>query len=112
MSSKPAISIPLTLSEAEMSKIYQAIEAIRFFDVPSPFKGVDGAIRSMTEPGMNYDLEVRSLGRTHVVSWKDYDARPATEQAKQLREMFSMMVALIQDHPDVKRLPRSGVLCL
>src|SRR5258705_1738202 len=61
MSSKPAISIPVTLSEAEMGKIYQAIEAIRFFDVPSPFTSVGGAHMSKTEPVLYYALEDWSL---------------------------------------------------
>jgi hypothetical protein len=95
-----------------MKRISDAIEQVRFFELPSVFKGVTGRMTSMREPAPEYSLEVRQSGRTHVVAWTDYDAQPASQEALRLREMFKMMIAVIDEHPDVKRLPNLGCCCL
>lgn len=100
-----SVTIPMSLSDAQMRAIYEGMARIRFFNYPSRFTGAPpGVIVAEFGPAMNYRLEVMNASVVHTVSWQD-NTRPATEEARQLRELFSMMVGLIHEHPDVKRLP-------
>jgi len=56
-------------------------------------------------PYTTYRLEVRNGGVVHTVSWKDA-YKPTTVEANRLRDLFSMMLGFIHEHPEYKRLPR------
>jgi hypothetical protein len=104
--------VPLSLPEAQMGTIYQTIEKIRFFDYPSQFVGVSKGLHASEEsgPARTYRLEVRNAGVVHAVSWNDA-SKPTTDEADRLRDLFSMMLGFIHEHPEFKRLPRPVASC-
>lgn len=107
-----SVTARFVLNEGQMRTVYQAIESLRFFDIPSSFIGIPlgrTEVRS-TSPASSYRLEVRNAGIVHVVSWKD-DSKPTTTEADRLRSLFSMIIAFIHDRPEFKRLPRATAGC-
>ena len=106
------VTAPISLTDAQMLAIYRTIENIRFFDFPATFNGVPLGLQIVTSlsPHFTYRLEVRNGGVVHAVVWKDA-YKPTTADADRLRDLFSMMLGFIHEHPEFKRLPRSTVGC-
>ncbi len=102
----------IVLTDTQMSAIYRAVENVRFFDYPTHFIGVRPDVEVITTiPSTTYRFEVTNAGVVHTVSWND-SSKPATPEADRLRAFFSMVVALIHDHPEFKRLPRVNMGCM
>jgi hypothetical protein len=101
-----SVTAQFTLTDSQMRTIYQTIEQIRFFELASPFTGVQAGLNEVItiSPSRRYRLEVRNGGVVHTVVWTD-GTKPTTEQADRLRALFSMIIGFIHDHPDFKRLP-------
>jgi hypothetical protein len=97
----------IALTDVQMSAINRTIEDIRFFDYPSAFRGVPEGLQSGTEfhPSRKYRMEVQNRGAVHTIVWDD-GAKPTTERADRLRNLFSMVPGFIHDHPEFKRFPR------
>jgi hypothetical protein len=55
-------------------------------------------------PANHYRLQVRSAGIIHTVQWTDA-TKTSTAEADRLRDLFTTMITLITDLPDVKKLP-------
>jgi hypothetical protein len=108
----PPISIPLTLSSEQLATVEARIDDIHLFQYPTDFKGVrPGRVETIrTSPSATYRLEVRRAGAVHIVKWDDADT-PRSEEANRLLELFNLIIGFIDEHPDVKRLPRPRVVC-
>jgi hypothetical protein len=105
------VSIPLELSQEQMTAVYEAIANIRFFEYPTTFVGGAGLGETITTtPSTSYQFEVRNAGVVHRVSWDDAHS-PRSEAANRLLNLFKMIIGFINDHPDVKRLPTPRVRC-
>jgi hypothetical protein len=91
-----------------MSAIYWEIERVRFFDLPSWYSAVPLGLSEIMifAPSNTYRLEVRHGGVGHTVTWKD-SVKPTTPEADRLRGLFQLIQRVIDDHPDVKRLPKA-----
>lgn len=100
------VTTHIALTAAQMTAISLTIESIRFFDYPSAFHGVPPDLPEVgwLHPAPTYRLEIRTAGSVHTVSWKDA-YRPTTAEADRLRDLFSMVLGFIHDHPAYKRLP-------
>lgn len=100
------VTAQISLTDAQMTAIYRAIENTRFFDYPSAFSGIPTGLQVVAEmhPAPTYRLEVRNGGVVHAVSWKDA-YKPTTVEADRLRDLFSMVVGFIHEHPEYKNLP-------
>jgi len=61
-------------------------------------------------PFTTYRLQVRSSGVLHTVSWED--RFPHTEEASRLLKLFDLIKGIVNDRPEVKRLPVSRSGCL
>jgi hypothetical protein len=106
------VTAQIVLTDAQMSAIYRTVEGIHFFDYLSTYSGVPTGVREVTtnSDAPMYRLEVRNGGAAHTVSW--YDAyRPTTTEADRLRDLFTMVLGFIHEHPEFKRLPRPTVNC-
>lgn len=105
----------LSLSDAEMRVIADALQAIDFFSYPSVFmprvESRPGIVGAIVSPSDDYQMEVFRDGRAHAVSWRDR-WRPSTQEADKLRAVFQRTIALIEGHPAVKQLPAIRVGCL
>jgi hypothetical protein len=110
---KRAISTQFSLTDAQMRTIYQSIEQIRFFDYPSPFYGYVTGLPGVTvvHPSRAYRLTVRNGGVVHEVSWDDR-TRPWSEEALRLQAFFTMLIGIIHDHPELKKLSRPRMGCI
>lgn len=102
----------MSLTDAQMTAIYRAVENIGFFDYPSKFIGVPSGVRetTATSPAPTYRLEVRKEGAVHIVAWEDA-YKPSSAEADRLRDLFSMVRDFIHEHQEFKRLPRPSVGC-
>jgi hypothetical protein len=111
------VTAHIALTDAQMTAIYRTIEDIRFFDYPSTFDGVPTDVRDgvrdviTTVPYDTYRLEVRNAGVVHTVSWED-KSKPTTAEADRLRDLFSMVLGFVHEHPAFKVLPRSTMGCM
>jgi hypothetical protein len=108
-----AVTAHISLTDAQMAEIYRTVESIRFSDLPPTFNGVPAGRQEvwLTEPYTTYRLEVRNGGVVHSVRWKDAYT-PTTAEADRLRNLFSMLLGFIHEHPEFKRLPRPTVVCV
>jgi len=106
-SQEPAVSIPLKLSDESIRAFHAAILAAKFADYPEVFR-ISGNMAFA--PAKSYKLEARIGGTSHTVAWTD-NIGPSTPEADRLRDLFSTMISIVQDHPEVKRLPRAKVSC-
>ena len=106
------VTAHISLTDAQMTEIYRAIENIRFFDYPSTFSGVPTGLNEVAEfhPAPTYRFEVRNGASVHTVSWKDA-YKPTTAEADRLRDFFSMVLGFIHEHPAFKRLPPAIAGC-
>jgi hypothetical protein len=106
------VTTELSLTDSQMQAIQQAIQRIRFFDYPSIYVGIPDGLKEVTtiSPSTTYRLEVHSGETGHTVTWSD-KSKPTTAEADQLRDLFSMIIGFIHEHPAFKRLERSSMGC-
>jgi hypothetical protein len=102
-----AASVPVVLPSGSLNAVYHDVLAAGFFAYPAEFRA-NGAAEF--KPAMHYRLRVRSGGQIHTVSWTDGN-RASTAEADRLRGLFTRMIKLIADQPNVKRLPPARVGC-
>ena len=106
---EPTVSIGLVFPRESLRAIYDELVAARFFEYPTTFH-VSGST-AFVSPAMHYRLEVRSGGATHTVTWIDGN-RPSNPEADRLRDLFTRLITLVEEHPSVKGLPRARVGCM
>jgi hypothetical protein len=101
-----SVTTQLSLADQQMGIISSRIRTIQFFDYPSQLFSVPADQRVVAEihPSATYRLEVRDGGLTHTVAWND-SHRSETSDAVRLRNLFALMIQMIHDHPEFKRLP-------
>jgi hypothetical protein len=107
-SREPALSIPLVFPGESLRMIYTDVVAAKFSDYPEVFRVPGLGI----QPEMHYTLETRISGVGHVVTWSDGRIMPSTSEADRLRHLFTEIISIVDNHPDVKRLPQAKVHCL
>jgi len=112
--SEPAITIPLALGEGEMEAIFQKMVKIDFFGYPESFvtTSTGGDPVGMVTPAMHYSLRVQNGDRSHSVSWTDEITGPVTQETENLRQLFQMIVMILEEQPEVRELPAPPVGCL
>jgi len=105
------VSTKMSLSDAQMKTIYEAIQRIGFLSYPSAYRGTpDVGDSTMTIPYETYRLEVRMGGLSHTVSWEDA-FKPTTKDADRLRELINTITEFVHSHPNFRRMPRSSFWC-
>jgi hypothetical protein len=107
------VTVPMSLTDTELTTIRRTVETIRFFDYPSTFTGIPAGTSEVTQitPAPRYRLKVRNGGVVHMVSWEDAN-RPSSAEADRLRGLLSMVRDFIHEHPEFKRLPSPNVGCM
>lgn len=104
---------PLTLTDAEMTAIYQKMVEVNFFAYPEEYRPHYADGRGVSAPALLYKFTVRNDGKTHVVDWIDASPNPpANEEARRLKELGEFIIAITQTHPEVTQLPERQVACL
>jgi hypothetical protein len=106
----------ITLSDAQMTEVYETIQKIRFFDYPSEFSDVvpeldPNVARVRKHPNNTYRLEVRSGRNVHSVTWND-GIKPVSAEGERLLDLFLMVRRIIHEHPSFRQIPASSYGCL
>ena len=109
-----SVTIPLTLTVAEMTTIYQKMAAINFFAYPETYayNAMGDPRFGIVTPADSYHFIVRNGGQTKTVEWTDNIVPPPTPDAERLQELSQLIVRIIQAHPEVQRLPERKAGCL
>jgi hypothetical protein len=96
--------VPFTLSDEQRDTLFSAVMAASFFDRPADL-GIGKAASN------NYELEVRNAGRRHTVKWTLESKWFQSEDGRPLRMLQDAIFKVLENHPDVLRLPRRGDGC-
>jgi hypothetical protein len=108
-----SLTISLVLTEAQMTAVYRQAVEIDLWGHPDHF-----AIQSETDsytirhPSPKYRITVRAAGETKDVAWHDEIVQPATIEASRLRAFLRHIIDIVHDHPGVRQLPESTILCM
>ena len=108
-----SVTIPITLADAQMATIYQKMVEINFFDYPEVFEipVKEGETYGMVTPAPSYRFTVRLGEVTKTVTWTDEIVEPTSPEAESLRDLIQLLLQIIEDHPDIQRMPKSNILC-
>ena len=111
---EPSITIPLVLSDEQMTMIYGKmveIDLARYpdvFEVPKPLLGE----MVMLSSPYNYDLMVQNGGSKTSIRWTDNFVQSTTAKADRLRELFRLIIQMVQEHPDYQELSEVKFGCI
>jgi hypothetical protein len=111
---EPSITIPLQLSNGQMTMIYQKMVDIRLADYPEVFKvpkPLIGEVVMISSP-YNYDLTVENGASKTSIRWADDIVQPTTAKADRLRELFRLIIQIVQEHPGYQQLPEVKFGCI
>jgi hypothetical protein len=96
----------LDFTQEEMDTIYDKMVDIDFFSYPIGFHPkLEGDIIGEATPFSIYYLEYRDKSRTKIVQWNDKYWAPEDTDYQNLKELARLIIELIQDKPEYKKLP-------
>lgn len=110
---EPDVTIILHLSDSQKADIYQKMVEINFFDypeafsIPTPQNGILGRVT----PATQYRITVRNGDLAKSLSWLDEIIEPKMPEADKLRELFQLIIKIIEGQPDFKKLPERKAGC-
>jgi hypothetical protein len=111
---EPSISSPLQLSDEQMTMIYGKIVEIdlarypEVFEVPKP---LIGEVVMISSP-YNYDLMVQNGKSRTSIRWTDNIVQPTTPKADRLRELFQLIIQMVEEDPGYQQLPEVKFGCI
>lgn len=95
-------TVTLTLTISELTRVYQRMVAIAFFDYPATISPTS-LVR--VGPPSVYEFAVRHDGRTKRVHWMTGNLTPTATET-QLAGLVAVVEEIIHARPEVQRLPR------
>jgi hypothetical protein len=102
------------LSREEMKSIYQKMVEINFFNYPDKFSvpiSKNDVVGSVS-PAMGYRIIVRNGETMKYLFWSDSIIDPTSEEADHLRELFQLIINIIEEKPAYKELPDREFRCM
>jgi len=105
-------TIPLELSNDEITMIYDELRKISINSYPKEFKPDNNStIKRSVTPCQSYDLFIRYNGKEHQISWIDSSLSEVSE-AKNLRDLINVIISTIESKEEFKKLtePQGGYL--
>jgi hypothetical protein len=102
----PSITVELSLTEAELDRIYQKMAEIDFFDYPEEFSVPveEGGLVTMVTPYSSYYFKVEYDSTLKELRWEDEIMNP-NDEANKLRELISLIRDIIESKEEYKELP-------
>lgn len=96
----------MSLTKEEMSKIYQKMLEINFFDYPDKFSVTApiGEAVGMVTPCSSYYFKVANDSRIKELSWADCVTNK-NERADKLRELIRYIQSIIESKKEYRELP-------
>lgn len=111
---EPPITIPLELSNEQMAMIYGKMVEINLARYPEVFevsKPLIGEVVMLSSP-YNYALTVENGESRTSIRWTDDMVQPTTPKADRLRELFRLIIQMIQEFPGYQGLPEVKFGCI
>lgn len=111
---EPSITLPMQLSDEQMTMIYGnmvEIDLARYpevFEVPKP---LFGEVTMLSSP-YNYALTVENGESSTSIRWTDDIVQPTTPEADRLRDLFRLIIQMVQEHPGYQQLPEVKFGCI
>ena len=111
---EPSITIPLRLSDEQKAMIYGKMLEINLARYPEVFeipKPLVGELVMISSP-YNYALMVQNGELKTSIRWTDNIVQPTTPKADQLRELFRLIIQMVQENPGYQQLPEVKFGCI
>jgi len=111
---EPSITIPMELTDEQMAMIYGKMVEINVPRYPEVFevsKPLIGEVAMLSSP-YYYDLMVENGESRTSVRWTDNMVQPTTAKAGRLRELFRLIIQIVQEHPGYQGLPDVKFGCI
>ena len=111
---EPSVTIPLQLSNDQMIIIHEKMVEIDLVQYPEEFeirKPLIGEVVMISSP-YNYDLMVENGKSKTSVRWTDDIVQPTTAKADRLRELFRLIIQMVQEDPGYQQLPEVNFGCI
>lgn len=111
---EPSITIDLGLSDEQMTMIYGKMVEIDLARYPEVFavpKPLIGEVVMISSP-YNYVLTVENGELRTSIRWTDNIVQPTTPKADQLRELFRLIIQMVQEDPGYQQLPEVNFGCI
>ena len=110
---EPPIITPITITLSDKITIYQKIVAIDFFSYPPIYTPPSpNGLMVQVNPEMDYLLIVRNQGQTKAVGWNDNFIDPKSAEADPLHQLGVFLIEMIDQKPEIKRLPPLKAGCM
>lgn len=103
---KEEITISLSLTDEEMSDIYQKLLEIDFFNYPNEFTAKEGEIVGQRIPCSSFSLNVSARSKTKNLSWNNCvlgDVKD--ERLTKAENLISYILEIVQSKEEYKALP-------
>ena len=102
----PSITVELSLTEAELDRIYQKMVEIDFFDYPEEFSVPveEGGLVTMVTPYSSYYIKVEHDSTIKELRWED-EIKNENKEADKLRELIQLIRDIIESKEEYKELP-------
>jgi hypothetical protein len=111
---EPSITIPLQLSVEQMKMIYEKMVEIDLARYPEVFevqKPLIGEVVMISSP-YNYVLDVTNGQARFSMRWTDDIVQPRTARADRLRELFGLIIQMVQERTEYQQLPEVKFGCI
>ena len=109
MVSDPSITVPLSLTEEELDRIYRKMVEIDFFEYPEEFfvDVASGELAGMVTPYSSYYFKVEYGSSIKELRWEDEITEITNEddKANKLRELIKLITDIIEAKEEYQRLP-------
>jgi hypothetical protein len=104
----PPVTIRLRLTKGDLEAIRGKMDKIGFYDYPRGFRVnvSPGEVVGEVTPFSSYHVKVYSRGVLVKELYWDDEIFNWDERAHTLRELFSLVIEIIESKPEVKRMPQ------
>ena len=111
---EPSITIPLRLTDEQMTMVYGKMVEIEMAEYPEVFaipKPLIGEVVMISSP-YNYILMVQNGESRSSIRWTDDMVQPTNAKADRLRELFRLIIQMVHDDPGYQQLPEVNFGCI
>ena len=111
---EPPITIPLVFTDDQMTMIFEKIVEIKIDEYPEEFSIPKPLVGDYAEiaPAYYYSIQVENGDLKTSTRWVDNIVQPTSEKADRLRELFNMIIGMIEAHPNYIQLPEVNFGCV
>ncbi len=111
---EPPITIPLVLTDEQMTMIYEKMVEIKIDHYPEEFKISKPLFGEyvLLSTGYYYSIQIENGDLETSTRWVDNVVQPTSEKADRLRDFFQVIIEMIQGYPAYLQLPKTNFGCI